>query len=238
MNFSNKMAVIIGGTSGIGFHVAQQIIAGGGKVFIGGRSSEKLEQCLLALGQKACGAIIDNTDKKSIRDFFAQTPAFDFLFSPGATYSLGPIDQISDDVAESPFRSKFWGQYYAVKEAQSKISKTGSIVLMSGAASARPLKFTAAYAACNAAIEGLGRALAIELAPIRVNVVSPGTVDSDLWRNRPSDVREQAYNAWKNLSLTNEVIKVESVSNAVCFLLTNEAMTGSTLFTDGGYTLR
>lgn len=238
MNFENKTVVIIGGTSGIGFGVAQKIVSNGGNVILGGRSQDKIDESSKKLGARAKGLIIDNTDKESIKQFFAQIQSFDYLFTPGASYTVGGIHDLNDDEAESPFRSKFWGQYYAVKEGSKKINPDGAIVLMSGAASVRPLKGSAAYAACNAAIEGLGKALAIDLSPVRVNTISPGTTDSDLWQNRPESIRKTVFNMWKNISLTQKVITVDEVSDAVCFLLINSGITGSTLFVDGGYTLR
>jgi NAD(P)-dependent dehydrogenase (short-subunit alcohol dehydrogenase family) len=238
MNFKSKIAVIVGGTSGIGFKVAENVIQEGGIVIIGSRSKEKLEKSLTKLGPNAQGFQIDNKDKASIESFFDKIERLDYLFTPGATYSYGAIDQITDEIAESPFKSKFWGQYYAVKHAIPKLSQEGAIVLMSGAASIRPLNFSATYAACNSAIEGLGRALAVELSPIRVNTISPGTVDSELWRNKPEQLRNQVYEFYSKLNITGKVSTVEEVAEAVCFLLKNPSMTGSTLFTDGGYTMR
>lgn len=238
MNFSNKIVIIIGGSSGIGFSVAQMIIENGGKVILGGRSQEKLAIAVKKLGASAESYQVDNTDKLSIKNFFDQISSFDHLFTPGASYTYGPIDQISDESAESPFRSKFWGQYWATKFALSKINKSGSIVLMSGAASVRPAKYTAAYAAANAAIEGLGRALALELSPIRVNTISPGTVDSDLWQNRPAKNREEAFNGFSAVNITGRVASVEEIADSVCFLMKNTNITGNTLFADGGYALR
>lgn len=238
MNFNNKIVIIIGGSSGIGFAVAKKVIAEGGQVIIGGRSLDKLEVSVRKLGSQAQGRHIDNSSKKSIEDFFNDMPKFDHLFTPGASYQYGPIEQISDEVAESPFRSKFWGQYWAVKFALNKLSQKGSVVLMSGAASVRPVKFSATYAAANAAVEGLGRALALELSPIRVNTISPGTVDSDLWQNRPQELREQVYEGYGKANIIGRVASVEEIADAVCFLMRNTNITGNTLFADGGYALR
>lgn len=110
-----------------------------------------------------------------------------------ATYVLGTIDQIDDEIAENPFRFKFWGRYRAVPEPLSYLSKDGSITLMAGAVGVCPPSNAAAYAASNCALEGLGRALAVELAPVRVNTISPVTIDGALWSRRPAEVREAAF---------------------------------------------
>ena len=108
---------------------------------------------------------------------------------------------------------------------------------MSGAASARPIG-APAYAACNAALEGLARGLAVELRPIRVNCLSPGTTDSELWRNREAEQREAAYDYWNSVTLVQRPGTVEEQADAALFLLENKNMTGSTLYCDGGYTLK
>jgi NAD(P)-dependent dehydrogenase (short-subunit alcohol dehydrogenase family) len=232
-----RVVVVIGGGSGIGLAVATKAVAAGARVVIGGRGTERLSRALETLGPSARAHPVDTADKDTIKAFFAAVGAFDHLFTPAASYGLGPIAEIDDDVAESPFRSKFWGQYWAVRHAIGHIASTGSIVLMAGAAGARPLKGASAYAACNSAIEGLGRALAVELAPVRVNTVSPGTIDGHLWRQRPDHVREQAFDQYRQLSLAGRPGTEDEVAETVLFLMKNSFMTGSVLYPDGGYVL-
>ena len=233
-----KVVAVIGGGSGIGLRLAEQVVALGGRVVLGGRTAEPLDAAVARLGEAATARVVYAEDQGSVAGFFAGVAHLDHLFTPGSAYAYGRIDEISDAVAESPFRSKFWGQYWAVKHALPKLARDGSIVLMSGAASVRPLAGAAAYAACNAAVEGLGRALALELAPIRVNVVSPGTVDSDLWRRRPAAQREAAFAGYAGLAALGRVGAVDEVADAALFLMGNGFMTGSTLYADGGYALR
>ncbi len=236
--FDTKTVAVVGGTSGIGLRVAERAIAQGAWAVIGGRDRDRLADAVDRLGPRARGHLVDNRDQVSIKNFFEAVGPFDHLFTPGASYSRGRIDEASDEVAESSFKSKFWGQYYAVKHALANLSRDGSIVLMAGAYSVRPSANGASYAACNAAIEGLGRALAVELAPIRVNVVSPGTIDSDLWRRQPPAMREEAFRSYGDLALLKRVGTTDEVADAVLFLLSNSYMTGSTLYPDGGFALR
>lgn len=238
--FENKVCVVIGGSSGMGLRVAERVVAGGGRVVIGGRTQSRLDAAVARLGPRAGAHAVDNTDKDSVARFFAQIPALDYLFTPGASYVTGKIGELSDADAESPFRSKYWGQYWAVKHALPKFARDGAIVLMAGAASVRPVPGigAAAYVACNAAIEGLGRGLAVELAPIRVNTVSPGTIDGNLWRSRPDSVREPAFKFYAGAAALGRVGTEDEVAQAVVFLMTNTYITGATLYTDGGYALR
>jgi len=82
------------------------------------------------------------------------------------------------------------------------------------------------------------RGLAVELAPVRVNCLSPGTTDSELWRNRPADMRNAVYEQWRSLCLVQRPATVEEQAQAALFLLDKTNMTGSTLYCDGGYVLR
>ena len=225
--------VIIGGSSGIGFATAEQAIEQGAHVIIAGRSKEKLMVAQEVINNNHLQTyVLDNQDTNQLQGFFKKVGNFDHLFTPGASYTLGPITA-TNDIAESSFIGKFWPQYYAVKYAIPFLSNSGSIVLMSGAFSQRPRKGAPAYGACNGAIESLGKALAVELAPIRVNVVSPGTKRSEHEQN---ENRLTAYEAYKSLSLVKRPGHNDEIAHTVLYLMQNSFTTGNVLFPDGGYT--
>ncbi|WP_028551562.1 SDR family oxidoreductase [Paenibacillus sp. UNC451MF] len=235
----DQRVVIIGGSSGIGLAVAKQTIEQGGQVVIAGRSIDKLEQARQLLGN---GSIemhpLDNRNVDELQTFFEKIGSFDHLFTPGASYVRGPIT--SDlEIACSCFDAKFWPQYNAVKYGVPYISSNGSIVLMSGAFSQRPLADGASYAACNGAIESLGKALAVELAPVRVNVISPGTIHTSFnWEGAEQAVRDKSYEEYTRLNLLGRVGHAYEAAHTTIYLMTNGFTTGSTLFPDGGYILR
>ncbi|MEU9113751.1 SDR family oxidoreductase [Streptomyces sp. NPDC048483] len=233
-----RTVVLIGGGSGIGLRVAHRVAAAGAHVVLGGRTAARLEAAAAELGAAATWRTVDTGDPASLAAFFDRTERIDHLFTSAASYRLGPMRELSDEDAASPFDSKFWGQYHAVRLAAPKLAEDGSVVLMSGAASARPAGPAPAYVACNAAIEGLGRGLAVELAPVRVNTVAPGTVDGHLWSNRPAADREAAFAQYRRNTLLGRPGAEDEIAQAVVFLFTNGFTTGSTLYTDGGYTLR
>lgn len=232
-----KTYAIIGGSSGIGFATAQQLIARGDRVYIGGRDPARLQGALDRLGPRATGQVVDTGDRAALADFFAAAPQLVGLFTPAASYQTGAFRDGDPASSEGLFAAKFWGQYWATLAALPALREDAAVVLMSGAASARPIG-APAYAACNAALEGLARGLAIELAPLRVNCLSPGTTDSDLWRNRAEDIRNSAYMAWAGMTVQGRPATVQEQAHAAIFLLDNTHMTGSTLYCDGGYTLR
>ncbi|MER5888636.1 SDR family oxidoreductase [Streptomyces sp. NPDC001941] len=235
---ADRTVVLIGGGSGIGLRVAHQAVAAGARVVLGGRTEERLASAARELGAAATWRTVDVTDDASLAAFFDGLDRVDHLFTSAADYQVGPLRELGPREAESPFASKFWGQYHAVRHAAPALSPDGSVVLMAGAAGARPPGPAPAYAACNAAIEGLGRGLAVELAPVRVNVVSPGTIDGDLWARRPAAAREAAFAQYRRDTLLHRVGGEDEVAHAVLFLFTNGYTTGSTLYPDGGYTLR
>ncbi|MEU5693235.1 SDR family oxidoreductase [Actinosynnema sp. NPDC020468] len=233
-----RTAVIVGGGSGIGLEVARQAVALGASVVLGGRTEAKLAAAVAELGPAARHRVVDTGDQASLAAFFGALDRVDHLFVSAATYRVGPMLALSDEDAASPFTSKFWGQYHAVKHAAPKLAPDGSVVLMAGAASVRPPVAAPAYVACNAAIEGLGRGLAVELAPVRVNVVSPGTIDGSLWSGRPAEVREAAFGQYERDTVLHRVGTEPEVAGTVLYLFANGYTTGSTLYPDGGYAFR
>lgn len=235
---TGRTIVLIGGGSGIGLAVARRTVALGAAVVLGGRTAERLEAATASLGDRASWSVVDTSDAASIRSFFENVPVVDGLFTTAASYTVGSMRELSPEDAASPFESKFWGQYRVVHAALDLLSADASIVLMSGAASVRPPAAAPAYVAANAAVEGLARGLAVELAPVRVNAVSPGTIDGNLWANRDEASRSAAFAQFSADTLLRRPGSEEEVADAVVHLLVNGYTTGSTLYVDGGYSLR
>ncbi len=236
--FAERTVVLIGGGTGIGRRVAGLVTAAGGEVVLGGRTAATLAAAARELGPRARWHLVDTSEQASIDEFFTDIDRAHGLFTTAATYVTGSISELSIEAAATPFESKFWGQYRVVKTAVPKLAEDASVVLMSGAASVRPAGNAPAYVAANAAIEGLARGLAQELAPIRVNALSPGTVDGHLWNQRAPEVRRQAFEHIAATSTVGRAVTEDEVAQAAVYLLLNTGTTGSTLYTDGGYSLR
>jgi NAD(P)-dependent dehydrogenase (short-subunit alcohol dehydrogenase family) len=234
--FAGRTVVLIGGGSGIGLAVARLVTAAGGRVVLGGRTAATLRDAADQLGEAAEWAVVDTSDPASIDAFFAGIATVHGLLTTAATYLTGPLAELSVADAATAFDSKFWGQYRAVKAALPKLAPDASVVLMSGAAGARPAGPAPAYSAANSAIEGLARGLAVELSPIRVNAVAPGTVDGALWARRDAEVRDAAFASYRAATVLGRLSTEDEIAQTVGYLLLNPATTGSTLFPDGGYT--
>ena len=236
---NNQIVVIIGGSSGIGLATAKMVVEAGARVIIAGRSQDKLDKAIQLIGTHNCdGYSLDNRTPKTIEDFFKKIGNFHHLFAPAASYVRGPIT--SDiETAESCFLGKFWPQYWAAKYGHPYLHKEGSIVLMSGAYSQRPPVDGASYAACNAGIESLAKALAVELAPIRVNAVAPGAVRTDFtWEGGAKEARELVYKEYASQCILKRIAEPHEIAIAIVYLMCSTYTTGSTLYPDGGFTLR
>ena len=180
--------------------------------------------------------VLDSTDESSVKEFFQKTGKFDHLITPAASTSSGTF--IDSKTARSSFDSKFWGQYHAAKYGSSFIRSGGSMVLFSGTYRKRPIPHVGIMAAINSAVEGLARMLAVELAPIRVNVICPGYIDTPVWDKLPKKDQEVLFNSMTEKLPIKRLGKSEEVAQGVIYLITNQYTTGTTLFVDGGYTLR
>ena len=233
----NQKIVIIGGSSGIGLETAKQVIALGAEVIIASRSEDKLHKAKEILGPRAAAYVLDTTDEQQVKSFFEQIGKYDHLVISAAETSGGSFLQLETDQARKVFESKFWGQYYAAKYGAPKLSAKGSITLFSGVVAYKPMIGSSALGSVNAAVSNLGQTLALELAPIRVNVVSPGIIDTPSRSKMPENARNQFYGTVADKLPVKRVGHPEDVAQGVLYLIQNHFVTGTVLHVDGGHTL-
>ena len=225
-------AVVMGGTSGIGLATAQQLSDAGAEVTVTGRDPVKLA----ALQDRFAGAEqLDGTDRGAVSAFFERFGQFEHLvlaFSPGAV-GLGPIREISLDDFETAFSAKLFAYIHAIREAR----VTESITMISAASARAALPQTVALAAVNGAIERLVSPLGAELAPVRVNAVSPGVVDTAWWSFLPDDQRRAQFDAAASGVPAGRIGSPADVAAAVGYLIDASLVTGTILPVDGGLTV-
>jgi NAD(P)-dependent dehydrogenase (short-subunit alcohol dehydrogenase family) len=236
--FAHKRLVIIGGSSGMGLATAKAATAAGAQVVIASRSWEKLDKARREIGGDTEAVSLDVRDEAAIQAFFDQVGEFDHLTTPGSEVAGGPFLTRDTAAVRADFDSKFWGQYLAAKYGAPHIRPGGSIVFFAGIYSQRPSAGVAGIAAINSAIEGLARALAVELAPIRVNAVSPGLIDTPIFAGMSKKDRDEMFQQFAAAAPLNRVGRPEEIAQTVLYLMANTLATGSTLYVDGGYTLR
>lgn len=236
----NKRIVIIGGSSGIGFAVAQLALEEKANIIIASRSNEKLEKAKKSLGKdnKVNIQIVDIRSEQALHQFFNEIGKFDHLQISASDVESGPIATFPIDDAKKSFDSKFWGPYMAVKHAAPFINKGGSITLYSGGLSQRPWSGSAVSASINGAVESLGRALAAELAPIRVNTISPGLTDTAHFDKYNKNQLKKFFASFCEKLLIKRPAQPKEIAEAAIYLMKNTYVTGSTLYVDGGYTFK
>ncbi len=177
-------------------------------------------------------------DDASLQAFFNNIGQFDHLQLPAAEISIGAFLDTPIDQVKKAFDSKFFGIYNTAKYAVPYLTQNGSITFFSGAASMRPLPGASALSAVTAAIEGLGRGLAVELAPLRVNTICPGVVDTPLFNMFNEPERVNFFDSFSSQLPIKHVAKAEEIAMAAIFLMKNTYITGTTVCVDGGYTLK
>src|SRR5882724_5579570 len=233
--FSDKRIVVLGGSSGIGLAVAQQAVAHGATAIIASSNADRVKQARATLDGKAEGHTLDLSNERDIQNFFQGIGDFDHLvFTAGDTLQLDELAATDLTKARRAFELRYWAVLAAVKYASPHIRKDGSITLTTGVAGRRPHKgWTVAASVCGT-IEALTRALAVELAPIRVNAVCPGVVRTNLWQSMNADAREQLYESVGKSLLVGRVGEPHDIAQAYLFLMQAGFCTGQILVVDGG----
>ena len=235
LTLEGQRFLVVGGSSGIGLAIAKSAIAAGATVTIASRSQDKLDAALGLLGGAASAVVLDTTETGAVQRFFAGHAPWDHIAVSAAQTARGPVRTLAIDDAMSAMDSKFWGAYRVARSAQ--IKPGGTLTFISGFMSERPLASAPLQGAINAALEGLARGLALELAPTRVNTVSPGLIETPLWSRMPESDRKAMYaNAVEKLP-ARRVGQAEDIANAVLFLASTPFATGSNVRVDGGGTI-
>ncbi len=235
VGFSQQRVVVLGGSSGLGLAVAREVVAQGAGAVIASSNADRVKQAIATLGGKAEGHTLDLADEQAIQSFFQKLGDFDHLvFTAGDTLQLNGLEATDLKKARHAFEVRYWAVLAAVKYASSHIRKSGSIVLTTGIAGERPHKgWTLAASVCGA-IVSLTRALAVELAPIRVNAVSPGVVRTELWKNMPEKDRNSMFESMGKALLVGRVGEASDIARAYLFLMQEGYSTGQTIVVDGG----
>ena len=232
MDINGKTAVVLGGTSGIGLATVQQLAAKGAKVTAISRDPSKAGDLPDGVTTKAC----DVRDQAAMEALFAELGQFDILVSAatGGSRAAGPFLSMDMDGYKGSF-DKLWGYANVVRYGTHHLAEDGAIVLVSGAPARRTKPGQVALGSVGGAVEQLVRAVAPEIAPKRINIVSPGTIDTPMFASLPN--QQEALQNMVAGNLLNRPGKPDEVAMGIIFAVENDYVTGTTIDVDGGWIL-
>jgi NAD(P)-dependent dehydrogenase (short-subunit alcohol dehydrogenase family) len=228
----DQRVLVVGGSSGIGFETARAAGSAGASVTIASRSEPRLKAAAAKLGGNIETAVLDTNDNGAIERFFSQGEPWDHIVVSASQTKSGSVRGLDLGDAKAAMESKFWGAYRIARAARFK--GNGSLTFISGFLSERPSASSVLQGAINAALEALARGLALELAPVRVNAVSPGLIETPLWDGLPEEKRKAMFERAAARLPARSVGQPADIANAVLFLQTTPFATGSTVRVDGG----
>ncbi|MES2937906.1 MAG: SDR family oxidoreductase [Pseudomonadota bacterium] len=233
MALAGKKIVLVGGASGLGLATARAARAQGADVIVTSVSQQQLREVMDKHGFK--GGLLDVTREDEVSAFFGDVGAFDHLaISAGDPLKKTPFLKQTAEGARKDFEIRFWGAHCAVRHAAPNIRPGGSITLTSGLAGRRATPGIAVLGAVCGAVESLAQGLAVELAPIRVNVVCPGVVDTGIWDALPDAARNGFYADTGKALPIGRVGRPEELAEAYLYLMRNSFSTGAIVVADGG----
>jgi NAD(P)-dependent dehydrogenase (short-subunit alcohol dehydrogenase family) len=230
MQLAGKTVVVVGGSSGIGLATAELAKKEGAEVVIASRNAEKINAASSKLGAK--GIQTDVTSDESVANLFRQCGPVDHVVVTAAQLKTGPFKTVAMEDVRATMEGKFWGAWRCARSAE--IKPGGSITLVSGFLSIRPRPNSAIVGAANGALESLARSLAVDLAPVRVNCVSPGIIDTPIRAAMPEAARRAML---ENIAAALPVRRVgegEDIAKQILAFMTNGFATGSIVYLDGG----
>lgn len=232
MELKGARAIVLGGTSGIGLAVSRQLAAAGAEVTAGGRSAENLKA--IEEIQGASPRQIDVLDRGALESLFAELAPFDILVSAatGGPRAVGPFLEMDLDGFQASF-FKLWGYVNSVRLAAAHMRESGAMTIVSGFPARKCLPGMLAVSTVGGAVEAFARGAAQELAPIRLNVVSPGTIDTPMFAQQGGARGEFMKRATGHLAIPRAGV-ADEVADAILLTLRNDYMTGATIDVDGG----
>ena len=234
MILKNKKVVVFGGTSGIGLATIKLLLkAGVSKVYAISRSPNKVKikkkQLILETA--------DVLDETSLKKLFKKIGNYDVLISTatGGERAIGPFLTMNMKGYRDSF-DKLWGYANVVRYGVRQLKKNGNVVLVSGSPARKSKPGFSAISATGGAVEAFVRSITEELSPIRINLVSPGIIDTPMSPLKGKQRKDFYKSATKN-NIIKRAGTPEEVAKALIFAIENEFITGTTIDVDGGWIL-
>lgn len=248
---ATQTVVIIGGTSGIGFSVAKHVLeTTRANVVVASSKEERVNKAVKTLSdiggiERVKGYVLDVSDSADLQSavgaFYDKIGQFNHLvFTAGDGFNFMKIEQFSRDAAEKAFNIRYWSLLECIKQAVTRMpsSHGSSITFTSATLSQRPTPgWVLVGSGVTGALESLSRGLAIDLAPIRVNCVAPGVVNTELWGWLEESAKTALFEDFSKKFLTGTVGDPDEVAEAYGYLIRCNYATGQSITVDGGSVL-
>jgi len=238
MSLNGKRVVVLGGSSGLGLAAAQAAAGEGARIVLVSSNQARLDAALATLPRGGESHVVNLREESQIKTLFDDLGVFDHLvYTAGESLRLGLLADITMEQASDFFNLRLWGAVTTVKYAASKIRAGGSITLTTGSAGHRPRSGWVIAAGVLGAMGAITRALAVELAPLRVNAVCPGVVRTALWDNMTDADRQDFYASFGEKLLVGRVGEAREIAQTYLYLMKNNYSTGQSVIVDGGTVL-
>jgi NAD(P)-dependent dehydrogenase (short-subunit alcohol dehydrogenase family) len=234
MNLKNARVLVIGGTSGIGLGIATAVAERGATPIVASRRQSSVDRALSRLPEGARGAVIDVGDAEAL-DRLADDigPIEHLVYTAGEPLVLGKLTDLTPAAITDFFATRFVGALNAVRVFASHITKGGSVTLTTGTAAHQPAFGVLPVSICGA-MNAATTALAVELAPIRVNAVAPGVVRTPLWDSLDDRIRQSMFDDAAQRLPLGRIGEVEDAARAYVYCMEQSFGTGVVLTVDGG----
>lgn len=243
--FKDKIVIVTGGNSGIGLAAAKPFAAEGARVAITGRSEAKLSAAKAEIGNVALARSVDMTSVREIDDFIKLVAqkfgTIDIVVASAGGVEIRPFEAMDEDLFDADLDRNFKGAYFVAQRALPYMPTGGALIFLGSAAGSKGFPGMSVYGPSKAALRGLVRSLAAELAPkgIRTNIVSPGPIPTpglDRLGLPPEQLAVVKQQFVEEIPLAR-MGTVDDIANAITFLASEQAayVTGAELAVDGGH---
>jgi NAD(P)-dependent dehydrogenase (short-subunit alcohol dehydrogenase family) len=230
MELRDQTVVVIGRSSGIARAITEAARSAGAQVVVAGRDPEKLRAAYDGIRAER----VDVTDDESISALAEQLGPIDHLVTTASARARGFLPDLDRESIRTSFDTKVIGPIMLAKYFSPTIAEGGSFTLFSGVAAFKPAVGYLGVAVTNGAADFLARSLALEIAPIRVNAISPGVIDTGIWDSLGPEGKQEYFEHFRNHNPARRIGTVADIAQAVIFAMTNPFLTGVTLRVDGG----
>lgn len=242
MTLKDQRVLVLGGSSGIGLAVAELAQERGAEVIIASRNAEKLARARRKLGPSARAEVVDGTNESSVRELFSAIGMIDHLVvsthdaGDSLSKTMRPLLDIDIPAAQTYLASRFWCAFICTKNAIPHLSERGSVTLTSGVVARGYVPNHSLLAGNNAGIEAFARKVAVEIAPKRINVISPGlTLGTETYENVPPETLKGMADFFARNLPVRFVATSRDIAPAYLFCMTMPYLTGVYIDMDGGF---